>query len=65
MRRARFAFEQAGFVVIPAPTAFATYAPAYPPGPMPTAEALEMTRKVWREVIGIGWYALRARVRSD
>ena len=60
MRRAQFAFEQAGFEVIPAPTGFATHAPDYPPGWMPTANALETTRQVWREVIGIGWYRLRA-----
>lgn len=60
MRRARFAFEQAGFNAIPAPTAFVTYAAGYPPGPVPDARALNLTRDVWREMIGLGWYRLRA-----
>lgn len=61
MRRALLAFERAGFVVIPAPMGFATHSAEYPPGLMPTARALELTRTAWREVIGIAWYALRSR----
>jgi uncharacterized SAM-binding protein YcdF (DUF218 family) len=60
MRRAQLAFEQAGFTVIAAPTAFTTYSAAYPPGFMPEARALELTRDAWREGIGLGWYKLRA-----
>jgi uncharacterized SAM-binding protein YcdF (DUF218 family) len=64
MRRARFAFEQAGMTIIPAPTAFTTYASAHPPGLMPTAEAMQLTRHAWREVIGIGWYRVRAALAA-
>jgi uncharacterized SAM-binding protein YcdF (DUF218 family) len=60
MRRAAMAFEHAGFTVVPAPTAYATYSAAYPPGFIPTSEALAMTRNAWREAIGIAWYRLRA-----
>jgi uncharacterized SAM-binding protein YcdF (DUF218 family) len=62
MRRAQLAFEQAGFKVIPAPTAFTTYSAAYPPGFLPEARALELTRDAWREGIGLGWYRMRARL---
>jgi uncharacterized SAM-binding protein YcdF (DUF218 family) len=60
MRRAVLAFEGAGFSVTPAPTSYATYAAAYPPGFIPTSQALEMTRNAWREAIGLAWYRLRA-----
>jgi uncharacterized SAM-binding protein YcdF (DUF218 family) len=59
MPRARYAFEAAGFSVIPAPTGYAMV-----PSPavltfMPSAQALFNSSTFFHEVIGIGWYHLR------
>jgi len=63
MRRARLAFEHAGFSVIEAPTAFSTL---HPPGIlnfMPSSQGLDLSRGFLYEVIGLGWYHVR-RVAS-
>jgi uncharacterized SAM-binding protein YcdF (DUF218 family) len=59
MPRARYAFETAGFSVIPAPTAFAILPPPDVLSFMPSAQALLHTSWFFHEVIGIGWYHLR------
>lgn len=59
MRRARFAFERAGFSVIPAATAYTTRPPVTALDFMPTASALSSASWLFHEVIGIGWYHLR------
>lgn len=59
MRRARLAFEQAGFRVVEAPTGFSTL---HPPGILnylPSAQGLELSQAVLHEVFGMGWYHLR------
>ncbi|HXF67719.1 MAG TPA: YdcF family protein [Burkholderiales bacterium] len=59
MPRARFAFEHAGFSVIPAPTGFATrHGPAVLDF-LPDARALATARLFFHEAAGIGWYHLR------
>ena len=56
MRRARLVFEQAGFSVIEAPTAFST---PHSPGILnylPSSRGLELSRGFLYEVLGLGWY---------
>ena len=60
MRRARIAFEHAGFTVIPAPTAFATSLKVTLIDFLPDARALHGSGVFFRETIGIAWYYLRA-----
>lgn len=60
MRRARVAFEHAGFKVIPAPTVFATRYKLTVLDFLPDARALHDSGVFFREVVGIGWYHLRA-----
>ena len=62
MRRARIAFEHAGFTVIPAPTAFATRFRLTVIDFLPDARALHDSAVFFREGVGIGWYYLRALV---
>ena len=62
MRRARIAFEHAGFTVIPAPTVFATRYRLTVLDFLPDARALHDSGVFLREVAGIGWYHLRALV---
>ena len=62
MRRARLAFEHAGFKVIPAPTGFATRFRLTVIDFLPDARALHDSRLFFREVAGSGWYYLRALV---
>ena len=59
MPRARYAFETAGFSVIPAPTGYAIRPPADVLSLMPSAQALFNSSLFFHEVIGIGWYHLR------
>ncbi|CAN0508566.1 unnamed protein product, partial [Phaeothamnion confervicola] len=59
MRRARLAFEQAGFRVVEAATGFSTL---HPPGILnflPSAQGLELSQACFREILGLGWYHLR------
>ncbi len=62
MPRSRRAFEQAGFVVIPAPTgyehAFAREAPLLLQL-LPSADALRTNTRFVHEVLGMAWYAVR------
>jgi len=57
--RARFAFERAGFSVIPAPTGYTTRLGVTVVDFMPTASALSGSSWFFHELIGIGWYHLR------
>jgi uncharacterized SAM-binding protein YcdF (DUF218 family) len=59
MRRARLAFEHAGFKVIPAPTGYATRYQLSVLDFLPDARALDNSGLFFREVAGIGWYYLR------
>jgi uncharacterized SAM-binding protein YcdF (DUF218 family) len=59
MQRARFAFEHAGFSVIPAATGFITRYQVTVVDFMPNASALGSTSWFFHELIGIGWYHLR------
>ncbi len=62
MRRARLAFEHAGFNVIPAPTGYATRFKLSVLDFLPDARALHDSAVVFREVTGIGWYYLRIAI---
>jgi uncharacterized SAM-binding protein YcdF (DUF218 family) len=62
MRRARIAFEHAGFTVIPAPTGFTTRFKLTVIDFLPDARALHDSSVFFHEVVGIGWYYLRALV---
>ena len=59
MRRARLAFEDAGFTVIPAATGYATRFRLTPLDFLPDASALLDSSRFFHEVIGIGWYQLQ------
>lgn len=59
MRRARLAFEHAGFSVIEAPTAFSTLRPPGILNFLPSSQGLELSRAFLYEVIGLGWYHVR------
>ncbi len=63
MRRARLAFEHAGFKVIPAPTGYATRFKLSMLDFLPDARALDDSGLFFREVAGIGWYYLRILIR--
>jgi uncharacterized SAM-binding protein YcdF (DUF218 family) len=56
MRRARLAFEHAGFSVIEAPTAFSTLRPPGILNFLPSPQGLELSHAFLHEVIGLGWY---------
>lgn len=62
MRRARIAFEHAGFTVIPAPTVYATRYQLTVLDFLPDAGALQDSSIFFREVAGIIWYRLRTLV---
>jgi uncharacterized SAM-binding protein YcdF (DUF218 family) len=62
MRRARLAFEHAGFKVIPAPTGYATRFKLSVLDFLPDARALDDSGLFFREVAGIGWYYARSLV---
>ena len=57
--RARLAFENAGFKVIPAGTGYATHMEWTALDFLPNASALLDSSLFFHEVIGIGWYHLR------
>jgi uncharacterized SAM-binding protein YcdF (DUF218 family) len=62
LRRARVAFEHAGFDVIPAPTGFATRFRVTAIDFLPDARALHDSGLFFREVVGIGWYYVRSLI---
>jgi uncharacterized SAM-binding protein YcdF (DUF218 family) len=62
MPRARYAFEHAGFSVIPAPTAYTTQGTTSLLSFLPSAPALAQTSWFFHEVIGMAWYYLRISV---
>lgn len=59
MPRARLAFENAGFTVIPAATGYATRFRLKLLDFLPDASALLDSSRVFHEVIGIAWYQLQ------
>lgn len=59
MRRARRAFEQAGFTVLDAPTAFSERGPATALNFLPNAYGLLQSRIFCHETLGLGWYHVR------
>ncbi|MBX9810113.1 MAG: YdcF family protein [Burkholderiales bacterium] len=59
MPRAKMAFENAGFGVVPAPTEFATSYKLSVLSFLPRAEALRNSSRFFHEVIGIAWYRLK------
>jgi uncharacterized SAM-binding protein YcdF (DUF218 family) len=62
LRRARIAFEHAGFKVIPAPTGFATRYKLTVLDFLPDARALRDSGLFFHEVVGIGWYYVRSLI---
>lgn len=59
MPRAKLAFENAGFTVIPAPMGFATSYKLTALSFLPDAEALWNSSRFFHEIIGIAWYRLK------
>ena len=59
MRRARLAFEAAGFRVIPAATGYTTRYRLTVPDFLPDARALRDSALFFHEVIGTVWYRVR------
>ena len=59
MPRSQQVFEQAGFEVIPAPTAYTTAAAPILLRLLPSAGGLERSRLVGHELLGMLWYKLR------
>jgi uncharacterized SAM-binding protein YcdF (DUF218 family) len=62
MPRARFAFEHAGFMVIPAPTGYTTGFELTVLDFLPDAVALSNSSQFFHEIAGIAWYRLRALI---
>lgn len=58
--RASAAFQQAGFEVIAAPTAFTTHHQANLLTFIPSAEALHNSKIFFHEIIGLVWYSLKS-----
>lgn len=58
MPRARVTFERAGFIVVPAPTAYATTYRRTLIDFMPSATALRDSSIFFHEMIGLAWYRL-------
>ena len=59
MRRAQFAFEQAGLRVVPAPTGFKPQRAVRPLAFVPNTAALTDSYRFFHEVVGIAWYRLK------
>ena len=59
--RARLAFEHAGFVVVPAPTAFSSVDGIGVHDFVPRASALSSSYYFFHEMIGNAWYRIRIR----
>jgi uncharacterized SAM-binding protein YcdF (DUF218 family) len=60
MRRARRAFEQAGFAVIPAATLYTTAGDSRLVDFLPSADGLCLSTRVAYEILGSVWYRLRS-----
>jgi uncharacterized SAM-binding protein YcdF (DUF218 family) len=65
MRRARLAFEHAGFSVIEAPTSFSTLRPPGILKFLPSSQGLELSNAFFHEIIGLGWYHMRLAAGSQ
>ncbi|MFZ5529606.1 MAG: YdcF family protein [Pseudomonadota bacterium] len=61
MKRAQWAFEQAGFEVVPAPTRYATHPPLTILDFLPRSEALQDSKWFTKELIGMVWYRLKSQ----
>lgn len=59
MERARMAFAQAGFDVIPAPTAYFSRYPFHPRQLLPSASGLYLSYYATYEWVGLAWYRLK------
>lgn len=59
MRRAHRVFEQAGFTVLDAPTAFSNTGPTTALSFLPNAHGLLQSRIFCHEALGLGWYHVR------
>ena len=57
--RARYAFESAGFEIIPAGTYFTTFREIAAGDLIPSARALRRSYLFFHEIIGMAWYRLR------
>lgn len=64
MRRAHRMFEQAGFTVLDAPTAFSGTGPVTALSFLPSAHGLMQSRIVCHEALGLGWYHVRRLLRG-
>ena len=62
MARAQFAFESAGFAVIPAPTGFRTRFELSVLDFLPSARSMRHSSYFVHELLGLGWYHLRTAV---
>jgi uncharacterized SAM-binding protein YcdF (DUF218 family) len=60
MPRARLAFEQAGFAVIPAATQFTTRNGSHLADFLPSIDGLVLSTRVGYEILGSIWYRLRS-----
>jgi uncharacterized SAM-binding protein YcdF (DUF218 family) len=65
MPRARLAFEEAGFTVIPAAIGYIAPLDAKPSYLAPSAEAVEVSGIFFREVGGRAWYRLKSLAMRD
>jgi len=66
MPRARHAFEQAGFTVIPAPTRYMTHSAPRLSDFLPDADGLFLSARFCREIWGAVWYRLKSlRIAGD
>jgi uncharacterized SAM-binding protein YcdF (DUF218 family) len=63
MRRARRAFEAAGFEVLPAPTAYIGRVESELLALLPSAEGLGYSRLALREYLGTAFYVLSGRAK--
>jgi len=62
MERARRAFANAGFAVVPAPTRYATHHHLQFEDFVPSAEGLQLSAHFCREALGAVWYRLRTAI---
>ena len=64
MRRAHRLFEQAGFTVLDAPTAFSGTGPTTALSFLPNAHGLMQSRVFCHEALGLGWYHVREMLQG-
>jgi uncharacterized SAM-binding protein YcdF (DUF218 family) len=65
MRRAHRVFEQAGFMVLDAPTAFSGTGPTTVLSFLPSAYGLMQSRIFCHEALGLGWYHVRPLLQGQ